>query len=166
MIEILQRALDARVAPPRVLGRHPDDEPADLREYARPSETPSRVRPFSGDEVAMPPQNRVGCDERRNLRQHATPQPLGEDGQPSPVVIRQPQTPMAQLRLQDSVFLAQVEDDLVLFTLESAEEGRDEKLHRNHGAKSTPIAGRGFRTLRGCVTVVAWTRRANKTERS
>jgi hypothetical protein len=29
--------------------------------------------------------------------------------------------------------------------LEPAEEGRDEELHRNHGAESTPIAGRGFR---------------------
>lgn len=126
MIEILQRAQEARVAPPRVLRRHPHHEPADLREYARPSGPPSRVRPFSGDELPMPPQNRVGCDERRDLRQHPTAEPLAEDGQPSPVVLRQPQTPMAQLRLQDSVFLAQVEDDLVLFTLEPAEEGRDE----------------------------------------
>jgi hypothetical protein len=52
------------------------------------------------------------------------------------------------LRLQDAVLFAQVQDDLVLLTLEPAEEGRDEELHRNHGAESTPIAGRGFRTQR------------------
>ena len=97
----------------------------------------------------MPSQNRVGCDDRRDLRQHPTAQPFAEGGQPSPVVIRQPQTPMAPLRLQHSVLFAQVQDDLVLFMLEPAEKGRDEELHRNHGAESMPIAGRGFRTLHG-----------------
>ena len=148
MIQILQRALDARVAPPRVLSRHPHDEAADLREHTGPSGTPFRVRPFPGDEVPVPSQNRVGRDDRRDLRQHPTTQPFAEGGQPSPVTIRQPQTLMAQLRLQDAVLFAQVQDDLVLFVLEPAEEGRDEELHRNHGAESTPIAGRGFRTLR------------------
>ncbi len=36
----------------------------------------------------------------------------------------------------------------MLFVLEPAEKGRDEELHRNHSAESTPIAGGGFRTLR------------------
>jgi hypothetical protein len=146
MIQILQRALDASVAPTRVLSRHPHDEAADLREHTRPPGTPFGVRPFSGDEVPMPSQNRVECDDRRDLRQHPTAQPLAKRGQPSPVIIRQPQTLMAQLGLQHAVFFAQVQDDLVLFVLEPAEEGRDEKLHRNHGAESTPTAGRGFRS--------------------
>ena len=46
------------------------------------------------------------------------------------------------------VLFAHVQDDLALLMLELAEEGRDEELHRNHGAEATPIAGRGFRTLR------------------
>jgi hypothetical protein len=54
---------------------------------------------------------------------------------------------MAQLRLQDAVLFAQVQDDLVLLPLEPAEEGRDQEL-RNHGVESTPTAGRGFRTQR------------------
>jgi hypothetical protein len=58
----------------------------------------------------------------------------------------EPQTLMAQLCLQDAVLFAQVQDDLLLFMLEPAEEGRNEELHRNHGAESTPIAGRGSRT--------------------
>jgi hypothetical protein len=55
---------------------------------------------------------------------------------------------MAQLRLQHSVLCVRVQDDLVLFRLEPAEKGRDEELPRNRGAESTPIARRGFRTLR------------------
>jgi hypothetical protein len=66
----------------------------------------------------MPSQNRVGCDDRHDLRQHPTAQPFAKRGQPSPVIIRQPQTLMAQLGLQDAVLFAQVQDDLVLFVLE------------------------------------------------
>ena len=54
---------------------------------------------------------------------------------------------MAQLRLQDAVLFAQVQDDLALLVLEPTEEGGEEELHRNHGAESTPTAGCGFRTL-------------------
>jgi hypothetical protein len=43
------------------------------------SGTPFRVRPFSGDEVPMPSQNRVG-DDRRDLRQCPTAQPFAEGG--------------------------------------------------------------------------------------
>ena len=74
----------------------------------------------------MPSQNRVGCDDRRDLRQHPTTQPFAENGQPSPIMIRQPQTLMAQLRLQDAVLFAQVQDDLALLMLEPTEEGGDE----------------------------------------
>ena len=152
MPEILQRTLDARVAPTRILGRHPHDQPADLREHTGPSRTPLRVRPFPGDELPVPAQNRVGRDDRRDLRQHPTTEPLAEASQPPPFVVGEPQALVAQLRLQDAVLFAQVLDDLVLFVLEPAEEGRDEQLHRNHGAESTPTAGRGFRTLRVFIT--------------
>ena len=51
---------------------------------------------------------------------------------------------MRQLRLQHAVLFAQVQNDLVLFMLEPAEEGRDEELHRNHGAESTQLPGTIF----------------------
>jgi hypothetical protein len=96
----------------------------------------------------VPPKNGVGCDDRRDPRQHPTTQTRGEGRQTSPVIVSQPQALMAQLRFQDAVLFAQVLDDLVLFVLEPAEAGRDEELQRNHSAESTPTGGRNFRTLR------------------
>ena len=66
--------------------------------------------------------NGVGCHDRRHVRQQPTTQARAEDGQPSPVMVRSPQTLMPQLRLQDAVLFAQVLDDVVLFPLEPAEE--------------------------------------------
>ena len=88
MIQILQRALDARVAPARVLGRHPHDKATDLRECIGPSRTTFRVRPFPGDELPVPPKNGVECDDRGHVRQNPTTQARAEDGQPSPVIVR------------------------------------------------------------------------------
>ena len=115
MIQILQRALNAGVAPPRVLRSHPHDEATDLRECIGPSRTTFRVRPFLGDELPVPPKN------GRHVRQDPTTQTRAQDGQPSPVIVRQPQTLMPQLHLQDAVLFAEVLDDVVLFPLEPAE---------------------------------------------
>jgi hypothetical protein len=68
MPNILEGALDSGVAPRRILLRHPDDEPADLRQDAATSRTCS-VRPFPRDELPMPAQNRLRRDDRGNLTQ-------------------------------------------------------------------------------------------------
>ena len=72
MPDVLQRPLDPRVTPRRVLLRHPDDELADLREDAATSRTRG-VCPFPCDEQPMPAQNRVGRDDRRNLTRRRLP---------------------------------------------------------------------------------------------
>ena len=71
MSDILQRALDPRVAPRRIFLRHPYEEPVDLGEDAAPS-WPRRVRPFPRDELPMPAQNRIGRDDRRDLSEAPT----------------------------------------------------------------------------------------------
>ena len=78
MTKILQRALNARIAPARILGRHPYDEAANLREHAGPSRAVLRVRPLPGDELPVPAENRVGRDDRRYLRQKSTTERRGQ----------------------------------------------------------------------------------------
>jgi hypothetical protein len=56
----------------------------------------------------VPPKNGVGCDDRRDPRQHPTTQTRAEGRQTSPVIVSQPQALMAQLRFQDAVLFAQV----------------------------------------------------------
>ena len=91
MTQILQRALDARVAPARILGRHPHDQAANLREHVGPSGAALRVRPFPRDELPVPAENRVGRDNRRNLRQKPTTERRAEGGQAPPFVVGEPQ---------------------------------------------------------------------------
>src|SRR5438034_6847435 len=62
----------SRVAPRGILLGHAHDEPSDLREHARTPAPPLRVRPFARDELPMPPENRVGRDNRGDLAQPAT----------------------------------------------------------------------------------------------
>ena len=47
-----------------------------------------RLRVHPAKQVGLPSQNRVGCDDRRDRRQHPTAQPFAEGGQSSSIVIR------------------------------------------------------------------------------
>jgi hypothetical protein len=69
---VLQGAAHPRIAPGGILLGHTHDEPPDLHEYASTTASPFCVRPFARDELPMPPQNRVGRDDRGDLTQPAT----------------------------------------------------------------------------------------------
>jgi hypothetical protein len=86
MPHVLQRALDPRVTPRGILPRHADDKPLDLREHAATTR-PTDVRPLSRDQLSVPPENRVGCDDRRDLTEPTTAQPVSMHRQPTALVI-------------------------------------------------------------------------------
>ena len=82
MVEVPQRPLDATVAPPRVLRRHPHDEQRDLFHDPGPPLPASLKRPIPGDQSPVPAQDRVGRHDRRHPPQEpATKSPAlrGED---------------------------------------------------------------------------------------
>lgn len=106
MTEILQRALDARVAPAWVVGRDSHHEAANLRQRGGPSGAAPRVRPFSRDELPVPAQNGVRRDNRRHLRQHPTTERRAAGSQAPSVVVSEPQTLALQLDLQHAVLFA------------------------------------------------------------
>ena len=58
--EVLERTLDARVAPPRILLRHPPNQLADLRHNTATRLALLGVGPFAGDELPMPASNVSG----------------------------------------------------------------------------------------------------------
>jgi hypothetical protein len=70
----------------------------------------------------MPPQNRIGRDDRGDLPQPATPQPMAAHAQPTPVVIAQSQAPSPQLLSQDAVLFDQVCQGLLLPPIQPAHE--------------------------------------------
>jgi hypothetical protein len=111
MADALQGPLDPRVAPGSILLRHPDDQTADLREQTA---TPSscRVRPFPRDQLLTPPENRVGRDDRSDLTESATAQPVFVHSQPTAFLIGQTD-PAAQVRAEDAVFFDQMGNRLL-----------------------------------------------------
>jgi hypothetical protein len=111
-----------------MLFRHPDDEPLDLREDAAPSWSRA-VRPFPRDELSMPPQNRVGRDDRRQLLEATTAYPMPVKGQPTAFLIGQAD-PAAQVRAEDAVLFNQIRDGLLLLVGSPAGHGHHEESNR------------------------------------
>src|SRR5437868_14117554 len=104
MPEVLQRTADSRITPGRILLRHPHDQPADLREDARTARSARRVGPLARDELAVPAQDRIGRDNRRNLAQHTPAQTLPAPRQTAPLLVGHPQSSSAiELTPQRSV---------------------------------------------------------------
>ena len=146
MADVLQRAEDPRVAPRGILLGHPHDQTPDLREHARTTASPLRVRPFPRDQLPMPPQNRVGRDDRGDLTKAATAQPVSVHGQPPAFLIGQAD-PAAHVSAQDAVLFDQVGHSVLLPLVEPADQRRQEHAEGQrveHGARvytTRPISG-------------------------
>ena len=67
---------DPRVAPRGILFGHPHHQTSDLREHAWTIATRFRMRPFPRDKLPMPTENRVWGDNRGDLAQPPTAQPV------------------------------------------------------------------------------------------
>ena len=70
--EVRQRTLDPRVAPQRILARHPHHEVSDLSERHRAASTSLRTAVvLLGDQLPVPAENRVRSDDTGHLHQCA-----------------------------------------------------------------------------------------------
>ena len=97
--------VDRAEAPRRILTRHLNGQLADLAEHARSSDTSSLSGPLTRDELPMPPQDRVRCDQRRHLTQGLSSETMAIHGEPTPLDIGQPKTSPVQVLLEDAVLL-------------------------------------------------------------
>ena len=73
MPDVLQGPLDARIAPGRILFRHPHRQAPNLRQHSTTAWATSCVRPLPGDELTMPAKQRVRRDDGRDLRNRPRP---------------------------------------------------------------------------------------------
>ena len=121
MANVLQGAEDPRVAPGGILFRHPHNQPPHLREHARTTAAPLRVRPLARDQLPMPAENRVGRDNGRDRTQTATAEPLSTRRQPTAFLIRQPD-PAVHVPAQNAVLLDQVDHGRLLPLVEPADQ--------------------------------------------
>ena len=130
MVELLQLALNAAVAPARVVGCHPDDELADLLHDAWPADAVRRVGPLGRDQAAVPAHDGVGRDDGRDLGKETAAQNLALRGEAAALVIRESEPPAAELFLQNTILLDEVRDHLGLVPVDPAGERGEEHLQR------------------------------------
>ncbi len=120
MAELAQLALDAPMAPARVLPRQPEDEGLDLgRDGRAAAGVPPPECPLAPDQLAVPAQDRLGLEEEHiavELVPRADGQPRergGQDGQGQPLPAREAGRAGA-LALQQAHLVPQHEDLEVL----------------------------------------------------
>jgi hypothetical protein len=127
--DVFECALDPRIAPGRILGRHAHDELTDLAEDNAAVGFP-RVRPFAGDQLAMPPQQRVWRGDRGKLPQGRATDLICARGQAAPIFIREPRPPSAKLTRQKPILLDQLGDGLPLPAVQPAGQRHQHDLQR------------------------------------
>ena len=80
----------------------------------------------------MPPQDRVGRDDRGDLTQPSPSQPVPTHGEAPPFVIGQSKTSPTQLTPKDSILFDQIGQGLLLLTIEPADQrGESKPKERN-----------------------------------
>lgn len=95
----------------------------------------------------MPPQNRVGRGDRGDLTEPGAPDPLSANRQAVTFVIGQPKAPSAQLASKDSILLDQIDEAVLLPTIqptrsERREEPAGKERQPRRESTSTPDANR------------------------
>ena len=137
MADVFQGAEDPRVAPCRIVFGHPHDESPDLRDHARTTAAPLRVRPFARDELPMPAENRIGRHDRGDATQAATTHLMSACREPTAFVVGQAD-PATHVSAQDAVFFDQVRHGRLLPLVKPADQRGQEDAERHgveHGAR-------------------------------
>ena len=121
VIQIRERALNPRVAPVAVLGRHPHHQLPNLRHDRRPSRTAPLVAVvLPSDQVPMPGQQRGGGHDRNDVVDHPPRQFPCLGGQTNALIVREAQPPRSELLPEHTVLLLEVVDHIALLLMDPA----------------------------------------------
>ena len=145
MAHVFQRPLNARVAPTRILRRHPQDQTPNLREHSWSAWSPPGVGPFPRNQFAMPSQNGVWGDKRRYVSEYGASEPLPKHRETPPLRIVQPQPASRQLGFQRAILLPKKRNHIALLALEPSEQRGEEHLERKHEVSLCQCVARVFR---------------------
>ena len=129
--EVRERAADPRVAPPRIVDRHPDHELGDvLSGHWSTSTSAGAAIVFLGDQSPVPTQDRLRGDDARDLRQDPPAEFVTAHSESTTLGVRQAKRPRAQVFSEDPILLPEIVDQIVLVTVHPASEREDEELQR------------------------------------
>ncbi len=86
--------------------------------------------PLLGNELPMPPKDRVGSDKRSNFGEGASSDGLTSNRKSTTLIVGQPEPPVPELLPEDSILLSEILDDSVLLATHPAGQGGNEDLPR------------------------------------
>ena len=128
--DVVQRTLDPCVSPARILSRHSDGEFRNDLHYSTSARGSPLVGPLLSNELPVPTQDGVGCDERCNLGESPSPNSFAAHGKPSPLRVGQSKSSSTELLLEDAVLFAEIVDDRILLACDPTGHGGYEDLPR------------------------------------
>jgi hypothetical protein len=146
--EVGQRVADPRVAPPRILYGHPDDELCEIARRQRPASTSAGAAVvLLGDQSAVPAQDRVGRDDACRLSQCPPSPSLAAHCESAALGVSQAQRLTAELFAEDPILLSQIVDQVLLVAARPSSESEDQetqsmghcpRLRREDTARNAP----------------------------
>ena len=86
------------------------------------------VIPLFGDELSMPTQDRIRCEQSADFIQQLSAEYLSLHGQSSPLIIVEQDSFLTELFLQNLVFSTQVFDDFLLLAVDPAGKVHDHQM--------------------------------------
>ncbi len=126
MAEVVERPLDSRVAPARILVSHSDDQVGDDLHHPMPTRGVSFVGPLLGDQLSVPTKDGVGSDERSDFGEGAAADGFAADSKTATLIVGQAESLAAELLLEDSILLTEIFDDRILLPGDPAGQGGNE----------------------------------------
>ena len=129
---VLQCALNPCVPPGRILRRHPNHQRSEMCLQARRMAAAGTIGPFARHQLAVPSQDGIRRYDCRNLRQQTSSEAVSQLRQAPPLVILKPKALPRKPAFQESILCPQERDQIGLFAMKPATEGRKQQPEREH----------------------------------
>ena len=135
--EVGERAADPRVAPRRILTRHPYDEFGHRPGCHRPSPTPAGTAiVLLGDQTPVPAENRVRRDEACHLTQDPPAECLAAHCESPALGVGQTKRSRTKMLPEDTILLPEIVDAIFLVASHPASQGQHEEMQSvGHGRR-------------------------------
>src|SRR5215468_3907512 len=129
--EIGERALDPRVAPSRIVACHLEDQCLDLAGDSGPARAaPCAPVVLLGNELAVPAEQRIWGDNRRELAEPRSSERLCPSGEAPTLRIREAKSPSSELLPERQILGLQILDYLCLLAADPSDQQEQEELDR------------------------------------
>ena len=135
--EVGECAADPRVAPRRILPRHPYDEFGHRPGCHRPSPTPAGTAiVLLGDQPPVPAENRVRRDDACHLTQDPPAEFLASHRESTALGVGQAKRSRTKMLPEDAILLPEIVDAIFLVAIHPASQGQHEEVQSvGHGRR-------------------------------